>query len=374
MKGVCFFGGYIKTYPRSVVLRKGLQKLGLHVTSCHVHHKRRLPSRYAVLFCKYLFRKRDFSVIYVPEFRHKDVPLAWFLGKLTGKRVIFDPLVSRFDTKVHDRGDAEERSLQAWHNRNLDRLSLSLPDLVLADTKAHADYYACELGASRGKLRVLPVGFDEDLFMPRRGEDLPGKSEGSVGGRLKVLFFGNYLPLHGVSTIVGAAKLLRDREDIQFELLGDGQTHAQVEAMVERNRLHNVRLSPRVPIESLPDVIRSASICLGIFGRTDKASRVIPNKVYQCMAMEKAVITARSPAIQEQFCDGDGICLVSPGNDEELADKIAHLAGHPEERARIGCRAFELVADRFHSRRIAEMFLSYLEGNSRISQPSAADR
>jgi glycosyltransferase involved in cell wall biosynthesis len=360
MRGVCFFGGYVKKYPRSVILRKGLGKIGVPVTSCHAHHKRHLPSRYAVLLVRYLFRKRNFSVIYVPEFRHKDVPLAWFLAKLTGKRIVFDPLVSRYDTKVRDRGDAKERSMQAWHNRNIDRLSLSLPDLVLADTKAHADYYVGELGASGEKVRVLPVGFDEDLFTSRRQGEEAANGKESGGKPLKVLFFGNYLPLHGIPTIVRAANLLRSRSDIQFELIGDGQTYMEVKTLVERERIQNVRLSARIAMESLPDKIRSASICLGIFGRTDKASRVIPNKVYQCMAMEKAVITARSPAILERFSDGDGICLVPPGSGEELAEKINHLADHPEERERIGGRAYQLVHDRFHSRRIAEMFLAYL--------------
>lgn len=359
MKGVCFFGGYVRNYPRSMVLRKGLEKLGVRVCSCRVHPKRRLPARYAVLLWKYLFRKRDFSVIYVPEFRHKDVPLAWFLGRLTRKLVVFDPLVSRYDTKVLDRGDAGEGSLQAWHNRNLDRLSFALPDIVLADTRAHADYFAGELGASPGKLRVLPVGFDEDLFTPGTEREQV-REEGSPGGKIRVLFFGNYLPLHGVPTIVRAASLLLSREDIEFELLGDGQTFAEVREAVERGHLKNVRLSPRVPIESLPQVIRSASICLGIFGRTDKASRVIPNKVYQCMAMAKAVITAGSPAVREYFADGDGLCLVPPGDAQELAGKITYLADHPQERGRIAARALELVRDRFHSRSVAAMFLAHI--------------
>jgi glycosyltransferase involved in cell wall biosynthesis len=361
MNGVCFFGGYVKNYPRSVVLRKGLQKLGLHVASCHVHHKRRFLSRYAVLSWRYIFSKRDFSVIYVPEFRHKDVPLAWMLGRLTGKRVVFDPLVSRYDTKIRDRGDAAERSLQAWHNRNLDRLSLFLPDLVLADTKAHADYYIDEFGASDEKMRVLPVGFDEDLFHPKRGERKTEAEEEASGKPLKVLFFGNYLPLHGVTTIVRAAYLLRSRRDIEFELLGDGQTFAEVKALVERDSLDNVRLSPRIPIESLPDKINSASICLGIFGQTEKASRVIPNKVYQCMAMEKAVITERSPAILEHFDDGDGICLITPGNGEELADKIVHVADRPREREQLSIRALHLVREKFDSKTIARMFLDFLD-------------
>ena len=81
------------------------------------------------------------------------------------------------------------------------------------------------------------------------------------------------------------------------------------------------------------------------------------------MAMEKAVITEKSPAILEHFKDGDGICLITPGNGEELADKIVHLADHPQERKRLSGRAHQLVREQFDSRRIARMFLDLLDRN-----------
>lgn len=346
-------------YPRSTVLRKGLEKLGLGVSECHVSHKQRLPVRYTNLFLKYMFSKRDFSVIYVPEFRHKDVPLAWLLGKLTRKIVVFDPLVSRFDTKVRDRGDAGEYSLQAWHNKNLDRMSLALPDLVLADTEAHAEYYISQLGASENKVRVLPVGFDEELFKLPIGGEAQLESIPREPSKFTVLFYGTYLPLHGVPTIVEAAKALRNQQDIVFELIGGGQTFEDVESYVNAEGLENVRLMRRVPTESLPGRISSASLCLGIFGKTDKALRVVPNKVYQCMAMGKTVVTAASRAIREHFVDGDTICLVPPGDAEALAEKINYLASSPEDNAGIGARAYRLLHERYQSKRIAESFLDY---------------
>ncbi len=356
VRGVCFFGGYVEGYPRSAVLKSGLEKHGIAVHSCRVSHKKKFISRYVALVFQYLFSKRDFSVIYVPEFRHKDVPLAWLLGKLTRKIVVFDPLVSRFDTKVRDRGDVRERSFQAWHNRNLDRLSLFLPDLVLADTRAHADYYVSEHGASAKRMQVLPVGFDDDLFDAALTAKLRDDGE-----RFKVLFFGSYLPLHGVSTIVEAARLLRSRPQIEFELIGNGQTFPQIEEFVKREKLENVQLAARLPIDFLPERIAGASVCLGIFGLTEKASRVVPNKVYQCMGMGKAVITSRSRAILEHFTDGEHICLVPAGDPEALAEKIAYLAAHPEVRLRIASSAGRLLQERYRSDHVAEKFLSYCE-------------
>ncbi len=355
LSGVCIFGGYARGYARNEVIQKGLAQLGIPVRSCYVSHKVRVPFRYFALFYKYFRAPRDFSVIYVPEFRHKDVPAAWLLGKLTSKRVIFDPLVSRYDTRVHDRGDARDRSFQAWHNKNIDRLSMTLSDIVLADTRAHAGYFARELGIAPGKIRLLPVGFDEHIFHPAVSMGTPVPGAGSPA--FQVLFYGTYLPLHGIQTILEAAGLLRAHPDIRFELIGGGQTYPEAAAYVENEQLQNVQFSKRIPIESLAAKIAGASVCLGIFGRTGKTLRVVPNKVYQCLAMGKVVITARSDAILEYFREGEHICLVPPGDAGALAEKILYIRQHPEEHAAIARRAAELLLRSYSSVRIAERFV-----------------
>lgn len=355
MNSVCFFGGFEAGYPRSDVLRKGLEKHGVHVYECRTSPRRRGILRAAILAWRYARMRRPFRVIYVPEFRHKDVPLAWGLARLTGKRLVFDPLVSRYDTKILDRGDAEEGSVQAWHNRNLDRISLGLPDLVLSDTAAHAEYYAREFGVPPSRIRVLPVGFDEDLFDPATMKD-DGPADGS---RLKVLFFGNYLPLHGVDVIVEAARLLSANRSIHFDLIGRGQTYSEVEEFVRSNRLGNVRLLDRVPMETLPALISGSDICIGVVGRTAKAGRVVANKVYQAMAMGRVVVTADSPAIREFFSDGKEVCLVPAGNPAALAEKIEFLFRHPEERRAIGARAAAAVRPELTSYVLAKRFMEY---------------
>jgi glycosyltransferase involved in cell wall biosynthesis len=353
---ICFFGGFDDTYPRNSVLKKGLEALNVRVTLCRTSPRRRSVKRYALLAYRYMRLKRDFPVIYVPEFRHKDIPLAWFLARLTGKRVIFDPLVSRYDTKIGDRADAGARSFQAWHNRNLDRISMGLADLVLADTEAHAQYYDGSVGTPRRKIRVLPVGFDEDLFVfdPARA-----RAKRTPRDNFVVLFFGNYLPLHGVDTIAEAAAMLRDRPAIRFVLIGRGQTFDVVEKYVSEHELTNVDLLPRVPIESLAAKIAGADVSLGVFGRTEKAGRVVANKIYQSMAVGTPVITADSPAVREFFADGETIRLVPPGDAGALAAAIRALHDDRGLGAAIGERAARFVHDRFSSRSIAARFLEY---------------
>ncbi len=351
LRKVCFFGGYTEGYPRNEVLRKGLLKRGVEVCTCRTSPRRRLFTRYAALLYRYLKMKRDFEVIYVPEFRHKDVPLAYVLARLSGKRVIFDPLVSRLDTKIN-RGDATEGSFQAWHNRNLDRMSLSMCDLVLSDTQAHADYYVNELHATREKIRVLPIGFDEDLFSPN------SITRDRREGTCRVLFVGSYLPLHGVDVIVRAAKLLAS-EDIEFILIGGGQTFRSVAQFVKEHKLSRVQLRGNVPMEQLAAHLTDADISLGVFGPTAKTTRVVANKVFQSMAVGRPVITADTSAAREFFSEGENICLVPAGDAEALAERIRELAREPARQQRIGASGAKLVHERFSSPSIADLFLRY---------------
>ena len=99
--------------------------------------------------------------MFVPEFRHKDVPLA---AAIRGRRpLVFDPLVSRWDTLVEDWRLHRPGSAQARWNRLLDRWSFSAADLVLCDTWAHGELYVT-LGARRDRLRRVLVGAEDAFF------------------------------------------------------------------------------------------------------------------------------------------------------------------------------------------------------------------
>jgi glycosyltransferase involved in cell wall biosynthesis len=71
--------------------------------------------------------------------------------------------------------------------------------------------------------------------------------------------------------------------------------------------------------------IRQADVCLGIFGTSEKASRVIPNKVYQILASKKHLITADTPAIRELLKEGPCVHLVPPGDAKALASAILKI-------------------------------------------------
>lgn len=139
---------------------------------------------------------------------------------------------------------------------------------------------------------------------------------------LSVLFYGQFIPLHGIDTILKAAQLL-EHEYIQWMIIGKGQEESRVRELVDLHPLEHLNWIPWVPYRELVDWIDHADVCLGIFGDSNKASRVIPNKVFQIIAMGKPLITRDSPAIRELLApDMPGIYLIPPANSEALVAAI----------------------------------------------------
>src|SRR6185437_8339843 len=74
------------------------------------------------------------------------------------------------------------------------------------------------------KLRRTRLGW-------RRTSLLPEQLHKSSGECLQVLFYGQFIPLHGIGTIIEAARLLRDAP-IQWTLVGRGQEAPRIRAML----------------------------------------------------------------------------------------------------------------------------------------------
>jgi len=350
---VCFFGGYNPKYIRNVIIKEGLIKNGVEVVECRTKSKFKFWLRYPILFFQHLkFLATKYDVIFVPAFRHKDVPLSKFLGILTRKPVVFDPFVSRYETKVLDKRKVAPYSLQARYNFQIDRLSFKLADVVLADTFAHADYYTEKFGINRSKFRRVPVGVSDEPFSIFETRE---EKQGAKLNSFLVQFYGSFLPLQGIEHIVRAAKVISTRDStVRFELIGSGQTFPMVKRLVEELEIENIAFEKWAPFIELPRVISRADICLGIFGNTEKAMRVVPNKVFQCLSLRKPVITGRTPAILEFFRNKQNILLCEPANADSLAEAIMLLKNNVELRKKIADNGHRLIQENFTSELIGK--------------------
>jgi glycosyltransferase involved in cell wall biosynthesis len=325
---VCYLGAYDPAYPRNLILRRGLERQGVWVVECAAPRALNTAGRMRALRRAFEPVKGDCDVILLAEFGQALAPLAWWLARRYRKQLVVDAFTPTYDSAVYDRGVTRSRSPAAWRYWLVDWLALRLAGRVLADTGAHRDYYAGAFGVRPDKIAVIPVGASDEWF---KAAHLPHDYP-----EVLVQFYGSYIPLHGVEVILHAAHLLTAQAEVRFELIGRGQTYAAMRALAADLDLQNITFSDPVPPEALPGQVARADLCLGIFGTTPKAARVIPNKVYQTLALGKPLISADTPALREAFEPGKHLLAVPPGDPEALAEAILSLAVDPEKGRRLG--------------------------------------
>jgi glycosyltransferase involved in cell wall biosynthesis len=250
-------------------------------------------------------------------------------------KIIFDAFISFYDTKVFDRKLVEENSLKAKYYYLLDYLLCRFSDILFFDTIEHRNYFVKTFKINKNKkLFILPMVLDIDLI----DRVVVSENVKSIFNKEKfnVFFYGSYIPLQGVENIIKAANILKEKKDIQFVLLGGGQTFPEAKKIHNDFDLKNIIFVDRKPYKELLEYIKASDLCLGIFGGTDKAKRVVSNKVLEYLVCSKQTITGRSSAMERHFEDKKDLIYCNMADSEDLAKKIEYMYNNYEELKYLG--------------------------------------
>lgn len=175
--------------------------------------------------------------------------------------------------------------------------------------------------------------------------------------KFRVGFWGKFIPLQGVAYIVKAAKMLENEPDIFFTLIGSGQTFQAAAALAKELKLSNLELPGLAAFADLPSQLRNFDVGLGIFGNTPKTQRVIPNKIYEAIALAMPVITSQTAAIEELFTDRENILLCRTADAADLAAKILLLKNDPALRQKIAQGGYQLYQEHCRPAVIAKQLM-----------------
>ena len=322
---ILFFGTYdARRYQSVRVLRDGLADLGHEICECNeplnvstaarvklLRQPWRLPVfafRLLAAWTKLWRRARrlpECDTVVVGYMGHFDVHLARRL--FPDATIVLDHLVFARDTAI-DRRAGSRLLLQALGA--LDRAALRAADVIVVDTSEHLELLPEE---SRSRGTVVPVGTPDSWFWP------PRRSQAPV---LRVLFFGSFTPLQGAPVIGEALALLAGDEGIAVTLVGSGQDADATRRAAAANA--HVTWIDWVEPEALPHLVASHDVCLGIFGDSPKALRVVPSKAYQGAAAGTAIVTSDTPPQRQAL--GEAAVFVPVADPEALASALRALA------------------------------------------------
>lgn len=350
-KTVLWWGRFDPDYSRNRILRQAFADLGWRVVDFRPHLSA-LADWEALLH-----RLPKVDLVWLPCFRQRDLAAARRWSRRHDVPLIADPLISAYDKQVFERGKFAEGSAQAERLRMWEGALLRSADCVIADTPAHAEFFAQAFDIPSAKLRVIHVGAEEALFQPTPLPPYDGSRP------LEVLFFGSFIGLQGPETIVEAARRYQG-PPVRWTLLGDGPLKAECQRRAQG--LDNVVFEPWLAYEQLPARIAQADIVLGVFGVSDKAARVIPNKVFQALACGRPLLTREGVGYPPELQSESGIIWLPPGDAQALAQVVADLAGHAELLSLLGQQARQSYERFFSAQTIAAELGAALAGRSAL--------
>ena len=352
---VCFFGFYFRDYNRNIVLIKGLEKNGVLIRHCNaVLPLLKSPISIIKSFSKLVRCSKIISscdVIFSAYPAWLSQPLAKLFSKFKNKPLIYDAFISIYDTAVYDKKEVDKDSLLARYYFYQDRILASISDLVILDTNAHIRYFSRVFDLPISKFRRVLVGADDELFYPINVEK---------ENTFDVMFWGTYLPLHGLEYIIEAAKIVEKEKNIVFHIIGKGPFYLDILRLAKKFNVKNVKFIDPIPFEKLPKYLAYADLCLGIFGTSGKARRVIPNKVYEALAMKKPIITGDTVGAREILSHKNNSYLVKIGNAEAIADAILELRDNTDLRMKIAENGYKLFKEKLTPKAIGKEFKRYI--------------
>lgn len=277
------------TYPRNQAVRNYMSRQGFEVVVIPRQDRRLFLIAWAGLVVRALKYRGPFDIVILSEFSIQYAVSAKLISLRFGCPLIIDAFVGLHESIVGDWETVRPSSIRAIGLFAVDRLAACLANFLLIDTNIRRQAL---LERTRTPVLTLPVG------APTWAQPEPPSCRGN--GRIRVLYYGNYIPLHGLQYVMDNIKALKNRERFEFVFVGNGSLRPGIEAQVDELEMENViSFCDAVEVDELVREIYAANVVLGVFGESPKASSVLANKVWQGLACGRLVVTRKSEALRE---------------------------------------------------------------------------
>ena len=219
-------------------------------------------------------------------------------------------------------------------------------DLIVVVSDALRDGLLAR-GIAPERVVVRPNGVDPDRFHPDVDGSAVRRRHG-LDGRTVVGFVGTFGMWHGAPALARAARrILAERPDLRLLFVGDGRDRAACEAILEGHRDAAV-FTGLVPQAEGPAHLAAMDILVAPHVPNADGTRFFgsPTKLFEYMAMGRAIVASRLEQIGEVLEDGRTAVLVPPADEAALARAIVELADDPRRRAALGAAARRRALER----------------------------
>ncbi len=221
---------------------------------------------------------------------------------------------------------ADTKRLKRTLHRYCDRVYRAA-STVAVTSPGMADLIA-RRGIPAAKIDFVPNWADERAFRPT-GKDARLARELGIHGRFTVMYAGAFGSYQALDVLLETARLLRDRSDIGFALVGGGVAEAALRALAQRDRLENVSFIPIQPFDRMAKVLALGDLQLISLRDLPLFATTLPSKLQATMAAGRPILGAlNGDAAQVVIRSGAGV-VVRQGSGPAMAAAVAELADAP---------------------------------------------
>ncbi|HEX8991325.1 MAG TPA: glycosyltransferase family 4 protein [Anaerolineales bacterium] len=215
-----------------------------------------------------------------------------------------------------------------------------------------------EEGAASEKVITIENGIDPGYFRPQPGNSARREQYHIPQDAMVVVFVGSFQRFHRVDLLLQAFQQVLSFERAHLLLVGAGQTYEECRALAAGLGLTGrVTFTGGVPHEEVASYIAAGDMAI-VPAHSDYAN---PMKLYEYMALGKAVLAPRQSTITEIVTDGLDALLFEPGNAAAMADGMLRLLRDPVLRERLGAAAKKLALSQTWDHRAATLEAALLK-------------
>lgn len=270
-------------------------------------------------------------------------------------------------------GAFKERGLATRALDALNRLVMRKADRIVVLGDCMRERVAAKAGEGRAdRLDVIHNWADGEQIAPlAEGEPNPFVEAHDLTGRFVALFSGNLGRVNDFSTVLDAARLLRERADILFLFVGEGAKAQEIRDFARRESLTNVRLLPYQPRETLRHSLAAGDAHLVTLAE-GLAGLSVPSKTYGILAAGRPILFVGDPLsdVARLVAEHDCGAVVRAGDGARLAAIIREWASDRERVGRLGEASRRLFERRFRRRHAVS---AYVESFTKCLGEAASD-
>jgi glycosyltransferase involved in cell wall biosynthesis len=249
------------------------------------------------------------------------------------------------------------------HRELLDRKTLRqvafidrLSDAVVVNCKAMRKHLMEDFSIPSDRIELCYNGVDTTEFYPAAAPKTPALADASIViGTVCVL-----RPEKSLDVLQEAfAKICHLIPGSKLLIVGDGPEREKLQANSLRSGIHDA--SVFLPaVSSVAPLMRAMHIFV-----SSSRSEAFSNSILEAMACGCCVIGSRVGGTPELITDEESGLLFSPGDANELAEKLLYLVQNPPVRKRLGAAATEFATQKLNIQiaiaRTMEIYTTILE-------------